>query len=84
MGFYLLPLRTHRRMDSVRARFLWRVAGEEFKYHMVKWHVVCRPKDLGGLGIINTQVLNECLMTKWIWKLYCHKRWIMDNQHTCS
>jgi hypothetical protein len=47
---------------------------------MVKWPAVCRPKDLGGLGIINTQVcrpkdlgglgiinthvLNECLMTK--------------------
>jgi hypothetical protein len=43
---------------------------KEVKYHMTKWHDVCRPKDLGGLGIINTWVLNECLMTKWIWKLY--------------
>jgi hypothetical protein len=56
---------------------------------MAKWPAVCRPKDLGGLGIINTQVcrpkdlgglgiiithvLNKCLMTKWIWKLYYQK-----------
>jgi hypothetical protein len=73
MGFYLLPLGTHSKMDSVRAIFFWRWAGEEFRYHMVKWPAVCRPKDLGGLGIINTQVLNECLMTKWIWKLYHRK-----------
>jgi hypothetical protein len=70
MRFYLLPMGTHRWMDSVRARFFWRGAGKEVKYHMMKWHAVCRPKDLGGLGIINTWVLNECLMIKWIWKLY--------------
>jgi hypothetical protein len=64
MGFYLLPLGTHRDRDSVRARFLWRGVGEEFKYHMARWPALCRPKDLGELGIINTQILNECLMTE--------------------
>jgi hypothetical protein len=24
----------------------------------------------GGLGIINTQNFNECLIAKWIWKMY--------------
>jgi hypothetical protein len=43
---------------------------------MVKWHVVCRPKEFGRLGIINTQILNECLMTKWIWKLYNQKDYL--------
>jgi hypothetical protein len=42
----------------------------------VKWHVVCRPKEFGRLGIINTQILNECLMTKWIWKLYNQKDYL--------
>jgi hypothetical protein len=73
MGFYLLPLGTHKKMDSLRAKFYWRGSGEEFKYHMVRWHAVCRPKDFGGLGIIKTQVLNECLMTKWIWKIFNQK-----------
>jgi hypothetical protein len=26
-----------------------------------------------GLGIVNTQIFNECLMVKWIWKLYNQK-----------
>jgi hypothetical protein len=37
---------------------------------MVKWSAVCRPKDFGGMGIMNTEVFNECLMAKWIWKNY--------------
>jgi hypothetical protein len=39
------------------------------------WSVVCRPKQLGGggLGIINTRILTECLLTQWIWKLYTQK-----------
>jgi hypothetical protein len=64
MGFYVLPLGTHRRMDSIRSKFYWRGAAEQFKYYMVKWEAVCRPKEFGGLVIINTQVINECLMVK--------------------
>jgi hypothetical protein len=60
-------------MDSIRVKKIWRGAGGEFRYHMVKWAVVCRPKEFGSLGIMSTQILNECLMTKWIWKLYTQK-----------
>jgi hypothetical protein len=70
MGFYLVPLGIHRKMDHVRAKFFWRGAGGEFKYHMVRWPAVCHPKMFGGRGIINTQIFNECLMVKWIWKIY--------------
>jgi hypothetical protein len=37
---------------------------------MVQWSAVYRPKDYGGLGILNTKIFNDCLMTKWIWKIY--------------
>jgi hypothetical protein len=72
MGFYLLPQGTHNQMDSVRSKFIWRGAGTVFN-HMVKWQVVCRPKEFGGLGIINTRIFNECLIAKWIWKIYKQK-----------
>jgi hypothetical protein len=73
MGFYLLPASTHRRMDQYRSRFFWGRAGGDFKYHMVKWEDACRPKEFIGLGIVNTQIFNECLMTKWISKMYKQK-----------
>jgi hypothetical protein len=53
-------------MDQVRSRFFWRGAGDEFRYLIVKWDAMCRAKEFGGLDILNTQIFNECLMTKWI------------------
>jgi hypothetical protein len=37
---------------------------------MAKWEMVSRPKDQGGLGIINTRIMNGCLLIKWIWKIH--------------
>lgn len=56
-------------MDSIRSNFYWQGADDKFKYHMLKWDAVTRPKDYGGLGIINTRIMNECLIVKWIWKI---------------
>jgi hypothetical protein len=69
MGFYLLPKGTHEAMDSIRSKFFWQGVGEEFKYHMAKWDVISRPKDQGGLGVINTKNMNDCILVKWIWKI---------------
>jgi hypothetical protein len=69
IGFYLLPRGSHKKMDTIKSCS----SGDEFKYHMVKWTTMCRPKQYGELGIINTHILNECLMVKWIWKLYTKK-----------
>jgi hypothetical protein len=37
---------------------------------MVDWTTVCKPKEDGGLGVLNTRHMNTALMMKWIWKLY--------------
>jgi hypothetical protein len=70
MGFYLLKDGVHSEMDSIRAKFLWQGAEEKFRYHMAKWEMVSRPKDQGGLGIINMKIMNESLLVKWIWKIF--------------
>jgi hypothetical protein len=44
--------------------------GQKCKYHMVDWATVCKPKEFGGLGILNTRHMNIAMMLKWIWKLY--------------
>jgi hypothetical protein len=28
-----------------------------------------QPMEYGGIGIINTRKLNDCLLMKWIWKI---------------
>lgn len=70
MGLFLLAEGTHAGFDKHLARFFWEGVGDKRKFHWVNWPEVCRPKDLGGLGIINTRFLNIALMTKWIWRLF--------------
>ena len=35
----------------------------------MKWEVVCTPKDQGGLEVLNLDVHNKCLLSKWLFKL---------------
>ena len=70
MGFYWLKDGMHSKMDGIIAKFLWQSAIDKFRYHMANFEMVCRPKDQGGLGVINTKIMNESLLVKWIWKIH--------------
>jgi hypothetical protein len=39
------------------------------KYRLAKWSVLCTPKDYGGLGILNLDIQNRCLLSKRLFKL---------------
>jgi hypothetical protein len=60
---------THSAMDKDRHRFFFEWVDDQRKYHMVNWATMCKPKVFGGLGIINTKVMNVALLTKWVRKL---------------
>jgi hypothetical protein len=68
MGVYLLPGSVHQKMDSTRARFYWD-ASLKRKYHMVRWEVMAKPREFGGLGFTDTRLMNQCLLSRWIVKL---------------
>jgi len=70
MSFYWLQEGVHKKMGGIRTNFLWQGTEEKFRYHMTKWKMVSRPKDHGGVGIINIKIMNECLLVKWIWNIH--------------
>lgn len=39
------------------------------KYRLPRWHIVCQPKSIGGLGVSNLAVKNIFLINKWLYKL---------------
>lgn len=74
MGIFLLQEGVHHKMDTIRSQFVWGGGDKNnFKYHMVKWENVCLPKDFGGLGTLNTRLMNEALLTKWVWRIRNNK-----------
>ncbi|OMO53301.1 hypothetical protein CCACVL1_28737 [Corchorus capsularis] len=48
-------------------RFLWS-AKRERKMHLISWDQVCKPKDKGGLGILDLHIQNRALLNKWLWR----------------
>jgi hypothetical protein len=68
MSVYLLPSEVHHKMDSTRAIFYWD-AGVKRKYHMVKWEVMAKSREFGGLRFTDTRLMNQCLLLRWIVKL---------------
>jgi hypothetical protein len=70
MGLFLLADGSHATMDSHRNRFFWEVQSATKKFHIVNWKTICQPKSQGGLGVLNTKLMNIALMAKWIWRIY--------------
>jgi hypothetical protein len=65
-----LPKWLIKKIDKIRRNFLWK--GEEGEgnkggVYLVKWRMVCRPKDLGGLGIYDLNRFGRALRQRWFW-----------------
>lgn len=69
MVFYRLSEGTHAGNDKHCSGFYWSPAYNKKMYRLVKWKIMFRPKSLGGLGIINTYIMNKCLIIKWWWRI---------------
>jgi hypothetical protein len=56
------------KIDSIRRAFLWaacdKVTGGKCT---VNWEMVCKPKDFGGLGILNLTKFASALRLCWLW-----------------
>lgn len=66
-----LPLTIIKAIDTTRKDCLWR--GNDptsTRKSLASWELVCRPKDKGGLGVINLRTQNIALLLKHLDKFY--------------
>lgn len=62
MSMFLLHDTILEKMNKIIRRFFWQCGSSKKKYDMVKWALICKPKDKGGLGIKNLKIFNACLL----------------------
>jgi hypothetical protein len=63
-----LPPWARKEIDSLCRKFFW--AGSDASVQvkcMVTWPTVCKPTELGGLGISDLKLTGFALQTKWLW-----------------
>jgi hypothetical protein len=57
-------------IDRARRHCLWKRKDKDKINSLAAWEMVCRPKNKGGLGIINLRVQNNALLLKHLHKFY--------------
>jgi hypothetical protein len=63
-----LPSWVFKAIDKIRRNFLWRGRKEAIGGHcLVAWNKVTRPKEFGGLGILNLYLMSWALRLRWLW-----------------
>lgn len=69
MSAFKIPVWVTQKIDETRRKFFWKKNLEEQKgISLANWEIICKPKKFGGLGIIDLQIFNEALLTKWCWQ----------------
>ena len=69
-SFFEVPREVLKKLDFYRSRFFfWQSNEHKKKYRLTRWSVLCCSKDQGGLGILNLDAQNKCLLSKWLFKL---------------
>ncbi|WVZ82089.1 LOW QUALITY PROTEIN: hypothetical protein U9M48_029391 [Paspalum notatum var. saurae] len=69
LSFFEIPRGVLEKIEYFRSRFFWQYDSHQRKYGLIRWPLICQPKDQGGLGIQNLDIQNKCLLSKWLFKL---------------
>ena len=57
-----------KKIDKLRRSFLWKGAKKANGGHcLVKWSKVMKPKNFGGLGILDLDLFSRALRLRWLW-----------------
>ncbi|RVW84168.1 Structural maintenance of chromosomes protein 3 [Vitis vinifera] len=68
LSLFKLPASVAAKIERLQRDFLWSGIGEGKRDHLVRWDVVCKPKEIGGLGFGNISLRNLALLGKWLWR----------------
>ena len=57
-----------KKIDKLRRSFLWKGSTDANGGHcLVKWSKVMRPKNFGGLGVLDLDLFSRALRLRWLW-----------------
>lgn len=50
-------------------RCVWGELGTRRKVLLLSWDTLCKPKEMGGVGLRTTKMMNKALLAKLAWRV---------------
>src|SRR4051812_15617576 len=73
LSFYKALSKVLNDIRSIQSNFLWSGGDLVKSIHWVSWDTVCKPREEGGLGVRNVEIMNVALISKWKWRILSEK-----------
>jgi hypothetical protein len=64
LSSFEIPKGVRKKIRFYMSHFFWQSDELKNKYNLIKWNIICRSKDQGGLGIEVLDIKNICLLRK--------------------
>ncbi|GMI89622.1 hypothetical protein like AT4G29090 [Hibiscus trionum] len=71
MSLFEMPAGIAVKLNKLYAQFIWGPNASR-PIHWVKWVDVAKPREVGGLGLVDFRTKNRALLNKWVWQ-YSHE-----------
>jgi hypothetical protein len=73
LSLFKIPSWCLLKIDKIRRSFLWAGVDKGSHRHIVlmRWSIICTPKQYGGLGLLNLKFMNRALLLKWWVMIFC-------------
>lgn len=68
-SIFILPKKILKNITAICRNFLWNGKVNTNKIPLLAWELVCRPKQDGGLGIIDCELWNQATVAKYVWNI---------------
>ncbi|KAK2415745.1 hypothetical protein QL285_038202 [Trifolium repens] len=69
LSFLKIPVSVRKKVIRIQREFLWGGVKGGRKVSWIKWSVICKEKEKGGLGVRDIHFVNLSLLAKWRWRL---------------
>ncbi|KAJ3696581.1 hypothetical protein LUZ61_000286 [Rhynchospora tenuis] len=78
MTMEMLPKKIIKEMNSLMAKFFWGKTNQTRYLSFIAWSKICKPVQMGGLGVKDLQMFGEALFMKIVWALMSEedKPWV--------